>query len=183
MDIRPLRESIDFEYRAANLVTEPIPFDDRHFGSVSAFDFIEHVPRVLPTTDGRSTYFPFIRLMNEVWRVLAPGGLFYALTPTWPNPEVFVDPTHVNVITDRTHEYFCGENPLGRMYGFEGVFVARRAMWVRQQDAFSASPVVPHVSAHRRVAHRVRDLVRQLRGRPPAGERLIYFLWELEAVK
>jgi hypothetical protein len=65
------------------------------------------------------------------------------------------------------------------MYGFEGTFVARRAMWVRHQDALSAA--VPDAApAHRRLAHGVRDALRRLRGAP---ERLVYFLWELEAVK
>jgi SAM-dependent methyltransferase len=193
VDIRGLSPTPGFEFRPANLTLEPIPYAESVFGSVSAFDFIEHVPRLLATADGTQTFFPFIRLMNEVWRVLAPGGRFYALTPTFPNPEVFVDPTHVNVITDRTHEYFCGDNPLGRMYGFSGHFSVCRAEWVRQQDAYTALPSgrgegfsasTPATALHKRIAHAVRDGLRQLRGRPiPQPERLIYFLWELEAVK
>ena len=186
VDIRGLKPAEGFEFRPANLALEPIPYADNVFGSVSAFDFIEHVPRLLATADGTQTFFPFVRLMDEVWRVLAPGGRFYALTPAYPNPEVFVDPTHVNVITDRTHEYFCGENPLGRMYGFRGQFVSRRAEWADQQLAFKAEVPAAAVPSHKRAAYAVRDGVRWLRGKrvaTPPAQRLIYFLWELEAVK
>ncbi len=192
VDIRALSSNPDFEFRAANLSVAPIPWDDDTFGSVSAFDFIEHIPRILATPDGRDTFFPFVRLMDEIWRVLAPGGLLYALTPALPNPEAFVDPTHVNFITEHTHEYFCGDNPLGRMYGFRGAFSVRRVQWVRQHDAFSAHPgsepqhAVPRIAPARRFAHAVRDGVRVLRGRRAVTieeERLIYFLWELQAVK
>ena len=197
VDIRALADVLTdpgFEFRGANLTVEPIPFDDNSFGSVSAFDFIEHVPRIFPTPDGRDTIFPFIRLMDEIWRVLAPGGCFYALTPTYPAPEVFVDPTHVNIITEHTHEYFCGDSPLARMYGFRGSFIARRAAWTPQQEAFSARPVPapalpdrPPKPAVKQLAHGVRDAVRWLRGRvapvEPEPQRLIYFLWELEVVK
>lgn len=194
VDIRPLSSADNFEYRTANVSIEPIPYADGEFGSVSAFDFIEHVPRILNTPDGRATMFPFIRLMNEVWRVLAPGGCLYAVTPAYPHPEAFQDPTHVNIITERTHEYFCGDNPLGRMYGFEGHFVARRAEWVRLHESFVATPTNAHdpqpvslpVPRYKLGARRVRDLVRRMRGKrvePSVQERLMYFLWELEAVK
>jgi hypothetical protein len=58
--------------RFANLSLEKIPFDGDHFDSVSAYDFLEHVPRVLPSASG-TTRFPFVELMNEVWRVLSAG--------------------------------------------------------------------------------------------------------------
>jgi SAM-dependent methyltransferase len=194
VDLRELSgDSESFEFRRANVVLEPIPYGDNEFGSVSAFDFIEHVPRLLATPDGTQTFFPFINLMSEIWRVLAPGGRFYALTPAFPNPEVFVDPTHVNVITDRTHEYFCGDNPLGKMYGFRGQFKVIRAQWVRVHESLVAlppgqakgypTPVEP-APLHQWIARLVRDTLRRWRGRPaPSSARLAYFLWELEAVK
>lgn len=98
VDIRRLESTstAQFHFAAANLALEPIPFADSRFMSVSAFDFLEHIPRVLNGTEPNALVFPFVRLMSEVWRVLVPGGLFYALTPCSPGTEAFTDPTHVN---------------------------------------------------------------------------------------
>ena len=183
VDIRPLAEKADFDYRVANLVVDPIPFEDDSFGSVSAFDFIEHVPRILQAADGRNTVLPFIRLMDEIWRVLAPGGRFYALTPAYPNAEAFTDPTHVNIITDQTHTYFCGDQPLGRMYGFTGNFRVINARWVYRSDAYSAIPGSPENNPPlKRFSRRLRSFSRWMRGKQTLM-RPVYFLWELEAVK
>jgi len=183
VDIRALPGKPDFDYRVANLVVDPIPFEDDGLGSVSAYDFIEHVPRILMTPDGRDTCFPFIRLMNEIWRVLAPGGRFYALTPAYPNAEAFTDPTHVNIITDQTHTYFCGEQPLGRMYGFNGNFRVIDARWVHRSDAYSAIPGSSENNPPlKRFARKLRSFSRSMRGKQ-ASWRPVYFLWELEAVK
>ena len=87
-------------FAAANLSFEPIPFGDDQFASVSAFDLLEHIPRVLNGASPNNTVFPFVRLITEVWRVLAPGGLFHAVTPCYPGHEAFTDPTHVNIIPE-----------------------------------------------------------------------------------
>ena len=150
-------------FRSANLSIEPIPYADSSFDSVSAFDFLEHVPRILGTADGHGTRFPFIELMNEVHRVLKPGGRFWALTPAYPAAEAFQDPTHVNVITERTHEYFCGDLPLGRMYGFRGSFRCLHAEWWVAGDAARAGEL-----DRRQLLRRWR---RQLKGR------LSHLLW------
>jgi SAM-dependent methyltransferase len=117
-------ENLEIEnviYRRANLSLESIPFEDNYFDYVTAFDFIEHIPRILLKNEN-TTRFPFIELMNEVWRVLKPGGVFYAITPFYPHDEAFQDPTHVNIITKKTHQYFCGNQPMGEIYGFVGQF-------------------------------------------------------------
>jgi SAM-dependent methyltransferase len=118
-----VRASDDPAVVVANLSVAPIPFDDRSFDVVTAFDFIEHVPRIDLSRDGR---FPFVELMNEVHRVLKPGGLFYARTPAYPHADAFQDPTHVNIITEATfRSYFCFHDygdPWARMYGFAGNF-------------------------------------------------------------
>lgn len=120
-----------------NVALERIPFDESTFDSVSAYDFLEHVPRVLPTLDGNLQRFPFIELMNEVWRVLKPHGLFYASTPCYPHPAIFQDPTHVNPITMETHQYFTRPRRFGQMYGFTGDFEMVRVLRVQPRDEYS----------------------------------------------
>lgn len=141
IDIAPRGERA-FEVRQANLALEPIPYPDDHFDSVSAYDFLEHVPRVLPTADGRGTRFPFIELMNEVWRVLRDGGLFYGYTPAYPHPAVFQDPTHVNILTRESHLYFTRPEFMGRMYGFRGDFEVVRVLPAKAGE-FEYEPTEP----------------------------------------
>ena len=139
IDIFPRHLAGQGEIRKANLALEAIPYPDLHFDSVSAYDFLEHVPRILMTADAASTRFPFIELMNEIWRVLKPGGLLYASTPHYPHPSAFQDPTHVNILTVESHIYFTRPALLARMYGFQGDFSVRRVMPLRPR--FDYEPV------------------------------------------
>ena len=138
----------------ANLALQPIPFADNYFDSISAYDFLEHVPRLLPTADGLATRFPFIELMNEVWRVMRPGGLFYAVTPAFPSRAAFQDPTHVNIMTVDTHHYFTRPLMQGAMYGFKGDFaLCRRPHWTRATASQAYVPVPVGLKDRLRVAH------------------------------
>jgi SAM-dependent methyltransferase len=76
----------------ADLAVDPIPFESDFFDAVTAYDFIEHIPRIIYAPKRR---FAFVELMSEIYRVLKPGGLFFSRTPVFPNPELFRDPTHV----------------------------------------------------------------------------------------
>jgi len=117
----------EHEIRVADLVLEPIPWPDNYFDVITAFDFIEHIPRLVFTPDRRQ---PFINLMNEIWRCLKPNGIFHSLTPAYPAKEAFQDPTHVNIITEDTFkQYFSGPN-WGEMYGFQGRFHMESQEWV-----------------------------------------------------
>lgn len=160
--------------RRANLVLQPIPFADSHFDSVSAYDFLEHVPRVLPTADGRATRFPFIELMNEVWRVLAPGGRFFALTPAYPSKAAFQDPTHVNIITTGTHTYFTRPERQGAMYGFTGDFRLLRCHWTKTRADQAYVPPPTGLMDRLRVAHR---------GWRASRGATAHLVWEFEALK
>jgi len=105
---------------SADLAVESIPFGDSEFDYITAFDFLEHIPRVayLP-----ARAFPFVLLMNEIWRVLRPGGYFLSYTPVYPFPSAFQDPTHVNFITVNTFsQYFDNHHRQAKIYGFEGKF-------------------------------------------------------------
>ena len=120
----------DFNYQKCNLIFDSLPFPDSTFDSVSAYDFLEHVPRT--ATINNTGVFPFIHVMNEIYRVLKPGGMFHGITPGFPRSEAFVDPTHVNFITKKTHTYFTSPKYKARMYGFKGKFkIVRKVKWIK----------------------------------------------------
>jgi|688.fasta_scaffold43082_3 SAM-dependent methyltransferase len=126
-----VREDLASNILCANLATQPIPCEGNRFDFCTAFDVIEHIPRVLPCDSG--IRFPFIDLMNEIHRVLKPGGLFLHQTPAYPHKQAFQDPTHVNIITEDTFPYyFCEPNLYARKigYGFTGSFELVRQDWL-----------------------------------------------------
>ncbi len=122
-----IREDVDNRIFRADLAVEPIPFQDNFFDGVSAFDFIEHVPRVIYMPGRR---FCFVELMNEIHRVLKPGGHFLSFTPAFPASPAWRDPTHVNIITEETFPlYFDNQNRFAAIYGFNGFFRIESQRW------------------------------------------------------
>jgi len=159
----------DFKVVVANLACEPIPFPDNHFDAVSAYDFFEHVPRVAIDYSSNSSRFPFVELMSDIWRVLRPGGFLYSMTPAFPSEKAFRDPTHVNIISSKTHRYFTEPHLLGQMYGFKGRFKLVRQLRVHPRNIYE--PKNPGI----------KDRFRNL------GEKLVgeqsHLVWEFLAVK
>lgn len=126
------------ELVAADL-TRKLPFDDDFFDSISAFDLLELIPRWERESNGNIGY-PFINLMSEIARILKPNGYFTAVTPAYPAPEAFQDPTHINIITENTINYFVGENPFATTvgYGFNGSFEKVHQSWLRGSGPFES---------------------------------------------
>jgi len=115
-----VRDDLGSHVKKADLVIEPIPYEDESFDYLTAFDFLEHIPRVVYAPARRNA---FVEFMNEVYRVLKPGGLFMSLTPAYPHAVAFRDPTHVNFITDETFPmYFDNVDRWASIYGFNGAF-------------------------------------------------------------
>ena len=123
-------EGLPEHIRQADLIIEPIPYEDNYFDYVTAFDFIEHIPRILYRPHREN---PFIQLMNEIYRVLRiseHGGLFLSFTPAFPHEQVFRDPTHVNIITEDTFPlYFDHQHRMAQSYGFNGGFQILKQEW------------------------------------------------------
>lgn len=105
----------------SDLFIKPIPHADSSFEYITALNFLQLVPRLTYLNNERR--FCFIELMDEIHRVLKPGGIFASLTPAFPNRDAIGNPTHVNLITETTFpDFFCLPNPQASSYGFEGKF-------------------------------------------------------------
>jgi SAM-dependent methyltransferase len=115
-----IRDNHSKNIKSADLTVDPIPFEDNSFDFITAFDIIEHIPKVIYAPNHR---FPFVELMNEVWRTLKPNGYFLSHTPVYPYSAIFGDPTHVSVLTHETFTgYFDDVIRNAEMYGFKGSF-------------------------------------------------------------
>jgi SAM-dependent methyltransferase len=111
---------VGLDLEQADLAIQPIPYRDDLFDFVTAYDFLEHIPRLLYVPQRR---YPFVELMSEIWRVMRVGGKFLSSTPAFPHAPAFQDPTHVNIITPLTFaEYFDDEKTWAKQYGFKGKF-------------------------------------------------------------
>ena len=122
-----IREDLGDNILSADLAIEPIPFGDNHFDYVTAFQFIEHISRLIYAPNRRNS---FVELMNEIFRTLKPGGIFLSVTPAYPHAPAFQDPTHVNIITENTFlNYFDDSTRWASMYGFTGAFSILSQEW------------------------------------------------------
>jgi SAM-dependent methyltransferase len=105
----------------ADLDHFPYPLQDNSFREVRAVHVIEHVGDV-------------IRMMEEVHRLLAPGGRAFIATPHYTDFSSFCDPTHRWHLNSYSLRYF-GEDNAGYGYysqaRFREIFVRVKllALW------------------------------------------------------
>ena len=75
-----------------------LPYDDSSVDCVRAFDFLEHV-----ANDKR------MDIIEEIHRVLKPGGKFEHHTPSTDGRGAFQDPTHLSFWNINSWLYYCDE--------------------------------------------------------------------------
>lgn len=75
----------------------PWPLPDNCVSIATASHVLEHID---------PARFTFVNFMNEVWRIMLPGGRFAIAVPYAGSPGYWQDPTHCNGISEVTFHYF-----------------------------------------------------------------------------
>jgi predicted SAM-dependent methyltransferase len=89
-----IRQSVDPDL-VINLETG-LPFEDDSVDEVLAKHLLEHIDNL-------------ILLIEEIFRILKPGGIFRGEVPHFRHRWAFEDPTHVNFFATKTFEFFTDE--------------------------------------------------------------------------
>ena len=145
-------------------VMEPgnsIPFEDGFFDSVSAYDVLEHLSR-----EGNPSDFVFY--MNEMYRVLKPGGQALFVFPLYNRKGFFDDPTHINPTTLALFNFFSGPglNPYtGITTQYEIVKQVKLINWDRwvYEPEVNKTASQASLSVRRRASLTKRSIMRILR--------------------
>lgn len=77
------------------LWNQPIPLDDNSIDEIHAYEVLEHVGR-------QGDFKLFFNQFKDYWRLLKPGGRFYATVPRWDNMWAWGDPGHTRIINEGT---------------------------------------------------------------------------------
>lgn len=91
-------------------VTAGLPFNDSSVDYVNASDFLEHIP--IGETIG---------VIEEIFRVLKPGGTFESLTPSTDGRGAFSDPTHRSFWNRDSWLYYMVDD-YRNLYGIKAQF-------------------------------------------------------------
>jgi|SRR5580765_290587 len=114
---------------------QPWTFADSSIGCIRAYDFLEHVPHC---RDGSCTHQPpfcSVGLMNEIHRVLVPGGWLLSATPSTDGRGAFQDPTHCSFWNPNSFWYYTRRLQQAYVPGITARFQAAR-LWQEYPSEF-----------------------------------------------
>ena len=92
----------------------PYPFADNSMDEVKCNNSLEHVD-------------DFLRTIEEIHRILRPGGVLKVWCPHYSGPDAYRDPTHKTFFAYTTFDRFAGTGSYGSRHA--GMFAVRRRMF------------------------------------------------------
>lgn len=107
---------------------------DNSVGVIRAVDFLEHIPDK-------------IRLFNEMYRVLAHGGMLLSLTPSTDGRGAFQDPTHVAFYNENSFWYFTDINYAKFVPSIKSKFMSSRLQTIYMSE-WHVENKLPYVMAN-----------------------------------
>jgi SAM-dependent methyltransferase len=81
--------------KVADIARDPLPLSDDMFDYAYSQDFLEHLP-----SERR------VHVINEIWRVLKPGGLMEHYVPNASSRNAYGSPTHLSFWNLQVFEHF-----------------------------------------------------------------------------
>jgi hypothetical protein len=116
-------------------VTQGLPFEDSSVGVLRAYDFLEHVPPAR-----------VVAVMNEIHRVLVPGGWLLSRTPSTDGRGAFQDPTHVSFWNENSFWYYTKKDLARFVHGITCRFQGTR-VWTEFPTDWHRQHHIPYVYA------------------------------------
>ena len=96
-----------------NLVFIPYPFEDNQFSRIECQDVLEHLPNYDPNWQPMIPAF-----IDEMHRILKPGGVLWIRTPGYNAEFLHIDVTHVRGFHLRSMDMWDQSTDFGRSTGF-----------------------------------------------------------------
>jgi SAM-dependent methyltransferase len=109
-----------------NLNTFPWPWKDSSIDYVLAKDVIEHLDE-------------FILVMEELHRIVRPGGRIRLSVPYWNSSSAKIDPTHKRGFHEKTFHFFDPHSPLCQERHYYST-----ARFLIKEEVFVISPFAPY---------------------------------------
>lgn len=75
---------------------------DNYYNEIHAYEVLEHC-------GAQGDYRLLFAQFSEFWRILKPGGFFFATCPAWHSPWAWGDPSHSRVLTAGTLAFLSQE--------------------------------------------------------------------------
>jgi glycosyltransferase involved in cell wall biosynthesis len=125
-------------------INRGLPFADNSVGVIRAYDFLEHIPHCV---DSRCWHIGCtVGLLNEIYRVLAPGGWLLTACPDTSGRGAFQDPTHVSFWNPNSWFYFCRQEQAKYVPGIKARFQRNRC-WIAHPTEWHKTHEIPYVYA------------------------------------
>lgn len=91
-------------------ILQGLPYGDGEIIHVRAYDFLEHIP--MDST---------IKVIEDIYRVLVPGGIFEHFTPSTDGRGAFQDPNHRSFWNSNSWLYYV-EDDYRKLYNIKAKF-------------------------------------------------------------
>lgn len=105
-----------------------LPFESDRFTEILAFSILEHVED-LPA------------VMEEIHRIGKDGATVRGKVPHWKDRNAHIDPTHSQLLDERSFDYWDSTTEFGQLDYFDAEFRVQKAKRIRRVKFWKSRPI------------------------------------------